>query len=273
MADIKIGQRYLNPATGAKFEITELSAGGWRVVNLADAYVSRVPQDIIWTWELIKDVASRGRTYIDGRGHYEYRIDVFAEMMTRTVAQLREIVSGVHDGGRELSKGVHRLRKAELAAMCAEWETGRRENEEPTPEVPASRYDGAWEFGTRSDEYLRETFELWSVNADRQSPDMSELCRSGCAAIIAECHTRALVMNKRCPARVLDNGNEPYIEQSTTAPESTDRQLGRALGLIQQLVDVLDLIPAERIAEAGVYSGVGGTMDRARRFLAELDRQ
>lgn len=83
---------------------------------------------------------TRGETYINGRGLYQYRTEVFAEMMTKTVAELRAIVAGVHDGIPELSKGVSKLRKADLAAMCAEWETGSRENEEActaivTPDV------------------------------------------------------------------------------------------------------------------------------------------
>jgi hypothetical protein len=75
-------------------------------------------------------VTARGETYIVGRGLYQYRMDVFAEMTTKTLAELRAIVAGVHDGDRELSKGVSQLRKPELTAICAEWETGTRENEE-----------------------------------------------------------------------------------------------------------------------------------------------
>jgi len=73
---------------------------------------------------------THGKTYIVGRGTYQYRMDVFAAMMTKSCAELHEIVAGVHDGDAELRKGVSKLRKAELAAMCAEWETGKRENDE-----------------------------------------------------------------------------------------------------------------------------------------------
>ncbi len=72
---------------------------------------------------------TKSEAYIAGRGLYQYDTDVFAEMMTRTCADLRAVIAGVHDGDPELTKGMSALRKPELAAMCAEWETGKRENE------------------------------------------------------------------------------------------------------------------------------------------------
>ncbi len=72
---------------------------------------------------------TKAETYIAGRGLYQYDPAVFAEMMTRTCVDLRAVIAGVHDGDPELTKGMSALRKPELAAMCAEWETGKRENE------------------------------------------------------------------------------------------------------------------------------------------------
>lgn len=56
------------------------------------------------------------------------------------------------------------------------------------------RYADSFEFDGRSDEYLRETFDLWATGDTNK--DWAELYYYGCLAIIEECHTRALLMNK-----------------------------------------------------------------------------
>lgn len=53
--------------------------------------------------------------------------------------------------------------------------------------------------------------------------------------------------------------------------ESTDKQLGRALELIRQLVDIVNEVPTWQLAELGVYSGAGDTVSRATRFLGQFD--
>lgn len=86
---------------------------------------------------------------VEGFGSYEFDTDVFAEAMKLTVAQLRERVQrgceGMESGTRTK---VSRLRKADLAAMVAEWDTGARDNERHADESVNEEVDGV-EVATR----------------------------------------------------------------------------------------------------------------------------
>jgi hypothetical protein len=79
-------------------------------------------------------------------GTYTYDTDVFAETMKLTVAQLRERVHGGCEGMESGTRTkVNRLRKADLAAMVAEWDTAARDNEK------AADAQEAWDAEIRAD--------------------------------------------------------------------------------------------------------------------------
>lgn len=83
------------------------------------------------------------------------------------------------------------------------------------PRTMADRYADGFEFDGRDDVYLRETFDLWSLGDE--NADWAELYRAGMRAIIDECHTRALEMNKTVkPARKIDR----YSHWATSFPLS-----------------------------------------------------
>jgi len=75
-------------------------------------------------------MTNRETTQVEGFGSYEYDQDLYEVAMTQTVVQLRE---RVHQGCEGMESGtrtkVNKLRKADLAAMVAEWDTGARDNE------------------------------------------------------------------------------------------------------------------------------------------------
>lgn len=65
-----------------------------------------------------------------GFGTYQYDQDLYDQAMVQTVAQLRERVQGGCEGMEAGTRTkVNKLRKADLAAMVAEWDTAVRENE------------------------------------------------------------------------------------------------------------------------------------------------
>lgn len=70
----------------------------------------------------------RKSTYIPDHGTYQYDQDIFDKQMKRTVDSLRAEVKERTEG-MEIT-GIWKLRKMELAAMVAEWETAARENEQ-----------------------------------------------------------------------------------------------------------------------------------------------
>lgn len=78
----------------------------------------------------------RGSTHIEGLGTYQYDTQIYDYLMQdgqRTHASLlAEVLErGINDDhkGDGVRTLVRRLRKGELAAMVAEWETATRENE------------------------------------------------------------------------------------------------------------------------------------------------
>lgn len=56
-----------------------------------------------------------------------------------------------------------------------------------------TRYADGWEFDGRSEEYLRETFDLWAAD----TKDQTGAYRSGMRAIIEECHARAIEFDEK----------------------------------------------------------------------------
>lgn len=89
-------------------------------------------------------MATRETLEIPGFGSYEYDLSVYADVMTQTVAQLRERVHGGCEGMESGTRTkVNKLRKNQLAAMVAEWDTAARDNE-----ATATRIDAMAEAGT-----------------------------------------------------------------------------------------------------------------------------
>jgi hypothetical protein len=71
-----------------------------------------------------------------------------------------------------------------------------------------TRYLESWDFAGRSDEYLRETFEIWSSPlAPIERGPLESLYASGVAAIIEECHARALVLNATMRPKIRPRGS------------------------------------------------------------------
>jgi hypothetical protein len=211
-----------------------------------------------------------------------------------------------HDGAwlRVLMDATSTHEAAEVQGVLSAFDlTWREDTAAPTPEVPTSRYDGEWDFAERSDApvefhghtvrstYTGNTYRVLgsgvregataTVWLQLVTPSgtlcgrpftVTDLTRLSHFEALCE-HNEHLGGCALCGAssepapRALDNSNEPYVEQPTTAPESTDRQLGRALGLITQLVSVVAAVP--------LYQGPGtsGVMARAREFLNEMSQQ
>lgn len=67
------------------------------------------------------------------------------------------------------------------------------------------RYKDSFDFVGRSDEYLRDTFDLWAKGDE--NPDWAELYWYGCLAIVEECHARALLIHKALRGAFIDT---PY---------------------------------------------------------------
>ena len=84
----------------------------------------------------------RTSRFVEGFGTYQFDTDLYEVAMTSTVAQLRE---SVHRGCEGMESGtrtrVNKLRKADLAAMVAEWETGARDNQRYVDEKFAAEID------------------------------------------------------------------------------------------------------------------------------------
>ncbi len=72
----------------------------------------------------------RTSRFVEGFGTYQFDTDLYEVAMTQTVAQLRERVHGGCEGMESGTRTkVNKLRKADLAAMVAEWDTAARDNE------------------------------------------------------------------------------------------------------------------------------------------------
>lgn len=82
-------------------------------------------------------------TQIEGLGLYQYDRDIYSSIMAAGSRTREGLLSEVLERTGDDHKGdgyrtlVHRLRKGELAAMVAEWETGARENERDAAEFNA----------------------------------------------------------------------------------------------------------------------------------------
>lgn len=58
------------------------------------------------------------------------------------------------------------------------------------------RYADGWDFTGRSDEYLRETYDIWSRTVASNGELWEELFTTGMNAVVEECHARALVIHR-----------------------------------------------------------------------------
>lgn len=75
---------------------------------------------------------------VPGFGTYQYDQDLYDEAMARTVPDLlTQVLEQVRDLDRGSVTKARRLRKAELAAMVAEWSTGARDNDRYSAQMDA----------------------------------------------------------------------------------------------------------------------------------------